>query len=225
MNVLVNKLLLAEDKFIPEIQLKQPGFIYSGCGPFTKDKERINKFKETVESRYIYQNEIDKACFQHDIDYGDFKDLNRRTAADKLLSDKAFNIAKNSKYDGYQRGLASAVYSKDLNTDFALGNCFFGVVKQTKNADPDKYKYSGYGIGFHSLSRFSWTDRSEEKSVTIFGVDNSSSVHIDSKNKTILVVGEGPTQCLDNTAIRAEARYSINFTESGKLFVLSLHYN
>ena len=51
-----------------------------------------------------------KTCFQHDMAYGDFKDLNRRAAADKVLRDKAFNIAKDRKYDGYQRGLASIVY-------------------------------------------------------------------------------------------------------------------
>ena len=59
--------------------------------------------KETGDSRYIYQNELDKTCFEHDIAYRDFKDLTRRKASDKLLRDKVFNIAKNSKYDGYQR--------------------------------------------------------------------------------------------------------------------------
>ena len=71
-----------------------------------KHKEKIKKIKETADSRYIYQNELDKACFQHDIAYGDFKRLDRRSAADKVLYDKAFDIAKNPKYDGYQRGLA-----------------------------------------------------------------------------------------------------------------------
>ena len=70
-----------------------------------KNKERIQKFKETGDSRYIYQNELDKACFQHDMAYGDFKYLARRTASDKVLRDKAFNIAINPNYDGYQRGL------------------------------------------------------------------------------------------------------------------------
>ena len=65
---------------MPEMHLRQPGFTYSACGPFTKNKERIQKFKETGNSRYIYQNKIDKACFQHDMAYGDFKDLTRRTA-------------------------------------------------------------------------------------------------------------------------------------------------
>ena len=82
----------------------------SACGPFTKNKERIKKFKETRDTSYIYKNELDKACFRHDMAYGDFKDLARRTASDKVLRDKAFNIAKNPKYDGYQRGLASMLY-------------------------------------------------------------------------------------------------------------------
>ena len=108
---IVNKFLLAGDKFMSEMNLRQPGFTYSACGLFTKNKERIQKFKETENSRYIYQNELDKACFQHDMAYGDFKDLTRRTASDKILRDKAFNIAKNPKYDGYQRGLASIIYN------------------------------------------------------------------------------------------------------------------
>ena len=95
---------------MPEKHLKQPGFTYSARGPFTRNKERIQKFKETGDTNYIYKNELDKVCFQHDMAYGDFKDLKRRTASDKILRDKAFNIAKNPKYDGYQRGLASMVY-------------------------------------------------------------------------------------------------------------------
>ena len=91
--------------------LKQPGFTYSACVTFTKNKERIKKFKETGDTSYIYKNELDKTCFQHDMAYGDFKDLKRRTASDKILRDKAFNIGKNPKYGGYQRGLASMVYN------------------------------------------------------------------------------------------------------------------
>ena len=109
MNEIINKFLLAGDKFMPEMHLRQPGFTLSLCGSFTKNKERIKKQRKG-DSRYIYQNELDKACFQHDMAYGDFKDLNRRTAADKILRDKSFNIAKDPKYDGYQHGLASIVY-------------------------------------------------------------------------------------------------------------------
>ena len=78
---------------MPEMHLKQPGFTYSPCEPFTKTKERIQKFKETGDTNYIYKNELDKT-FQHDMAYGDFKDLKRRTFSDKVLRDKAFNIAK-----------------------------------------------------------------------------------------------------------------------------------
>ena len=95
---------------MPEMHLKQPGFTYSACGPFTRNKERIQKFKETWDTSYVYKYELDEACFQHDIAHGDFKDLKRRTFSDKVFRDKAFNIAKNPKYDGYQRGLASMVY-------------------------------------------------------------------------------------------------------------------
>ena len=109
MNEIVNKFLLVGDKFMPEMHLRQPGFTCSACGTFTKNKERIKKFKETGDSRYIFQNELDKACFQHGMAYGGFKDLNRKTFAEKVLRDKAFNIAKDPRYDGYQRGLASAV--------------------------------------------------------------------------------------------------------------------
>ena len=74
--------------------LDKSGFTYSACGPFTKSKERMQNFKETGDSRYIYKNELDKACFQHDMAYGDFKDLKKRTADDRVLRDKAFNILK-----------------------------------------------------------------------------------------------------------------------------------
>ena len=97
MNEIVNKFLLAGDKFMPEMHLKQPGFTYSACGPFTKNKERIQKFKETGDTSYIYKNELDKACFQHDIAYRDFKDLVKRTFADKVLRNKAFKIAIDQK--------------------------------------------------------------------------------------------------------------------------------
>ena len=106
MNKIVNKFLLAGDKFMPEMHLKHlNGFNYSACGPFTKNKERIQKFKEAGNTSHIYKNELDKTYFQHDMAYGDFKDLKRRTASDKVYRDKAFNIAKNPKYDGYQKGL------------------------------------------------------------------------------------------------------------------------
>ena len=102
MNEIVNKFLLAGDKFMPEMHLRQPGFTDSACEPFTQNKERIQEFKETGDTSYIYKNELDKACFQHDMAYGDFKNLTKRTMANKVLRDKAFKIASDQKFDGYQ---------------------------------------------------------------------------------------------------------------------------
>ena len=110
MNNIINKFLLAGYKFMPEMHLRQPQFTYSACGPFTKHKQRIQKFKETGDTNYIYKNELDKACFAHDAAYPDSKNLTKRTIADKILRGKSFNIAKDTKYDGYQKGLASMVY-------------------------------------------------------------------------------------------------------------------
>ena len=122
MNNTINKFLLAGDKFMPEMHLRQPGFTYSACGPFTKHKR-------TGDTQYIYRNELDKACFQHDAAYADNKGLLNRTRADKILRCKAYSIANNPQYDGYQRGLASIVYK------------FF----DTKVSSPDR-KTVGSGI-------------------------------------------------------------------------------
>ena len=111
MNEIVKKFLLAGDKFMPKMHLKQPGFTYSACGPFTKNKERIQKFMQTGNTNYIYKNDLDKACFQHEMAHGKYKDVTKRTQSDKVLRGKAFKIASNSKYDEYQRGLASMVYN------------------------------------------------------------------------------------------------------------------
>ena len=110
MNKVIDKFVLAGDKFMPEMHLRQPRFVYSACGPFTRHKERIKEFKRTGDTRYIYRNELDKACFQHNSAYVDHKDLINRTEADKFLKDKAYDIASNPEHDGYQRGLASILY-------------------------------------------------------------------------------------------------------------------
>ena len=109
MNEIVDKFVLEGDKFMLEMHVRHPGFTYSACGPFTKNIERMQKLKETGDSWYIYQNELDKACCQHDMAYGEFKDLARRTLSNKILHNKAFNMAKNPKYDEYQRRLALLV--------------------------------------------------------------------------------------------------------------------
>ena len=108
---------------------------------------------------------------------------------------------------------------RNSNTDFTLNNCLVG----TKNADPDKYKYSGYGIRFDSRSVLSFTDGNTGRKVIIFGADMSSSVHIDNKRKYILILDKGPTQGVDYITLTAEAAYSINFTKPNKRFVLILH--
>ena len=131
MNEIFNKCLLAGDKFMPEMLLKQPGFTYSTCGPFTKNKERIQKFKESGDTSYIYKNKLDKACFQHDMAYGDFKDLARITASPKC--------------DGYQRGLASMVYKV-----FDIKSKGSGV--NTNTIANNKIKQSPLDLATHQLA-------------------------------------------------------------------------
>ena len=110
MNEIVNNFLLVGNKFMPEMHLKQPSFTYGACGLFTKNKERIEKFMQTRNWDFIYKNELDKACFQHDMAYSKSNDLIKRTQSDKFLRGKAFRIASDPKYGGYQGGLASMVY-------------------------------------------------------------------------------------------------------------------
>ena len=95
---------------MPRMHLKQPGCVYRACGPFTKNKERIQKFMKAGNTNYIYSNYLDKACFQPDIAYCKYKDLAKTTESEKILKDKAFKIASNPKYNGYERGLDSMAY-------------------------------------------------------------------------------------------------------------------
>ena len=95
---------------MPEMHLKQSGFTYSACGPFTKNKERIKKFMQTRNKNYIYKNDLDAACFQPIMAYDRYKDLTKRIESDNVLKGKAFKIASNPKYYGYERGLDSMVY-------------------------------------------------------------------------------------------------------------------
>ena len=106
----MNNFLLTGDKFMPELHLKQPGFTYSACGPFTKHRERIQTFRETGNLKHVYRNELVKVCFAHDAAYSDSEDLAKTTISDKILKDRAYEIAGNCKYDAYQRALASIVY-------------------------------------------------------------------------------------------------------------------
>ena len=112
-----------------------------------------------------------------------------------------------------------------FNSNFSLKDCLIGGIKLAKNADPDKFIYTGYSIGFNSSLEFSLPDGSVGKNVIIFRSDISSPVQIDNKKKDISVLGQGPTQGLDDTALTAEVQYSINLSRSNRKFSLSLHYN
>ena len=111
MSKIINKILLTGDKFVPEMHLKQLGFKYSVCGPFTKHREGIKRFRKTGHLKHLYRNELDKACFAHDAAYSDSKDLAKRTISDKILKDRAYGIARNGKYDRYQTALANMIYN------------------------------------------------------------------------------------------------------------------
>ena len=111
MNNIINKFLLTADKFMPETHLKDLKVgTYSACGPFTRYKDRITRFNKVGDLDILYKNALDKACFAHDAAYSDFKDINTRTAADKILRDKTYEIAQDPKYYDSQIGLASMVY-------------------------------------------------------------------------------------------------------------------
>ena len=131
MNKIVNKILLTGDKFMPKLHFRKPGFTYSGSGPFTKHRERIQKLRETNDLKHIYKNELDKACFAHYAAYSDSKDLGKRTIKDKTLKEKAHEIAINPKYDRYQRGLASMVY-KFSDKKTGAGTSVKPVIKKLK---------------------------------------------------------------------------------------------
>ena len=101
----------------------------------------------------------------------------------------------------------------------------FVAVRLTKNADNDKYQYSGYGIGFDRKGSFSFPGSGFGQNVIIFGVDMSSSVHVDNKGKDILILGKSPRQGLGEHSLTAEKIYSVNFTDDREKYCLSLHYN
>ena len=110
MNQTVNKCLLAGNKFMSEMHLRQPRFTYRACGQFSRNGQRTQKLMQTGDTNNIYKKELDKVSFQHDMAYGKYKDLERRAQSDKVLKDKAFETANNPKYYGHQRRLVSMVY-------------------------------------------------------------------------------------------------------------------
>ena len=111
MNKIFNKFLLARDKFVPELNVRPPGFTYSASGLFTKHRVRIQKCKDKSDLKHVYKNQLDKACFAYYAEYSTSKDLAKRTISNMIWKDKAYEIATYPKYDGYQREIASIVYN------------------------------------------------------------------------------------------------------------------
>ena len=132
---------------MPEMHLRQPQFVYSACGPFTRHKERIKEFKCTGDTRLLYRNELDKACFRHDAAYAKYKDVENRLISDQTLRNSVYEIASNPKYDGYHKGLASMVYK------------FF----DSKVAPLDKKAMSGEGNANHKAKHSSLERKENNK--------------------------------------------------------------
>ena len=169
---------------MPEMHLREPQFVYSACGTFTRHKERIKKFKQTGDTRYIYRNEFDKACFQHDSAYADHKDLINRTEADKVLRDKAYDIASNPEYDGYQRGLASMVYK--FFDKKSIGS---GVKKLKDTAKPSSLECGSLILAdeLHKpvIKKFNKRKVYSQFKDNIWGVDLADMQSLSRKNKGI----------------------------------------
>ena len=182
MNNIINKFLLAGDKFMPEMHLRQPQFVYSACGPFTRHKERIKKIKQSGDSSYIYRNELDKACFQHDSAYADHKDLIKRTKRDKVLRDKAYNIASNPENDGYQRGLASMVYKYFDKKSVGSGTAGSSSLKRT--AEPNSLILADE-LHKPVIKKFNKRKVYSQFKDDIWGVDLADTQSLSKKNKGI----------------------------------------
>ena len=165
---------------MPEMHLRQ--FVHSACGPFTRHTERNKKFKQTGDTRYIYRNELDKACFQHDSAYADHKDLINRTKSDKVLRDKAYNIASNPEYDGYQRGLASMVYKffdkKSTAGSSSLERMGSGMVKPSSSILADE-------LHKPVIKKFEKRKVYSQFKDNIWGVDLADMQSLSRKNKGI----------------------------------------
>ena len=171
---------------MPKMHLRQPQFVHTACGPFTRHKERIKKFKQTGVTRYIYRNELDKACFQHDSAYADHKDLINRTKSDKVLRDKAYNIASNPEYDGYQRGLASMVY-KFFDKKATAEPSAKHVVGSGIKKDTAKSSSLILADGLHKpvIKKFSKRKVYSQFKDNIWGVDLADMQSLSKKNKGI----------------------------------------
>ena len=176
MNNVINKFLLPGDKFMPEMHLRQPRFVYSACGPFIRYKERMKEFKRTGDTRYIYRNELDKACFQQDSAYADHKGLINRTEADKVLRDKAYDIASNPKCDGFQRGFASMVYK--FFDKKSMGSGLKNTTKSNSSIFADE-------LHKPIIKKFDKTKVYSQFKDNIWGVDLADMQSLSRKNKGI----------------------------------------
>ena len=186
MNNVINRFLLAGDKFMPEMHLRQPQFVYSAYGPFTRHKERIKEFKRTDDTRYVYRNKLDKASFQHDSAYADHNDLINRTKSDKVLRDKVYDIASNPEYDGYQRGLASMVYKfldkKSTAGPSSLERMGSGIKKDTTK--PSSLILAGE-LHKPVIKKFNKRKVYSQSKDNIWGVDLADMQSLSKKNKGI----------------------------------------
>ena len=171
------------------MHLRQPQFVYSACGPFARHKERIKTFKQTSDTRYIYRNQLNKACFQHDSAYADYKHLINRTKSDKVLRDKAYNIASNPEYDGYQRGLASMVYKifdkKSTAQPSSLERMGSGIAKDT--AKPSSSILANE-LHKPTIKRFNKRKVYSQFKDNIWGVDLADMQSLSRKNKGIKIL-------------------------------------
>ena len=179
MNNVINKFLLAGDKFMSGMHLRQLQFVYSACGPFTRHKKRIKEFKRRGDTRYIYRKELDKACFQHDSAYADHKDLINRTEADKVLRDKAYDITSNPEFDGYQRGLASMVYK--FFDKKSIGSGF----KKLKNTTKSSSSILANELHKPIIKKFDKRKVYSQFKDNIWGVDLADMQSLSRKNKSI----------------------------------------
>ena len=183
MNNVINKFLLAGDKFMPEMHLRQPRFVYSACGPFTRHQEKIKEFKRTGDMRYIYRNELDKACFQHDSAYADHKDLINRTEADKVLRDQAYDIASNPEYDGY--GMVYKFFDKKSTAEpSALARTGSGF-KKLKNTTKPSSSILADELHKPIIRKFNKRKVYSQFKDNIWGVDLADMHSLSRKNKGI----------------------------------------
>ena len=170
------------------MHLRQPQFVYSTCGPFTRHKERIKEFKRTCDTCLLYRNGLDKTCFKRDAAYAKYKDVENRLISDQKLRNSAYDIASNPKYDGYQRGLANMVYKffdakvapLDKKTMSGKGNAKHSSLERTKNN-----KILAEELHKPVIKKFNKRKVYSQFKDNIWGVDLAETQSLSKKNKGI----------------------------------------